>query len=268
MRWHTGIVFCLLIPLAIFGGCSDDNGGPDGPLIEIDISNVKHLCGFGVINATEDRCNDHGECDSQYCWFSDQPHHTDGFCRQCANDGECPGGLECDHNWCHTPCSQTSDCGGEENVFCTAGYCRKAHYEQSTFNFCNAGNRDLEVYISQTKLYGPAQACTFSRWEWVPEGLDTVTLAPDECNLYLNIKFTPPDVGVSRGFIEILSNSIEVNPQGSVVNPLPLLLCGDAVEAICQVAIDDQCPDCASCTAEDFTTMMAERSEPDCSDYN
>jgi len=253
---------CLLIPLGLLGlACSD--GGKDGPVIEVDV-NAKHLCGFGVINGTEDRCEDHADCPggNMFCWDSGETHHTRGFCRECETDGECPPGLLCDHNWCHTPCTQTDpDCNAHDGWYCTAGFCRKPHHEQMTVSFCNAGNKDLEVYLDQTRLYGPTEACVFSRWEWMPAGQDTVVLAPDECGLYLNVKFTPLDVGMHRGFMEVHSNSIEYNP-------LLVLLCGEAVNAICQAAVDGDCPDCGSCIDEDFTQMLSQHSEPDCSDFN
>jgi len=255
-------VACFLILLAgSFVACSSDDG-PNGPAIEVDV-NVKHLCGFAVINEAEDRCQEHGDCPGGdlFCWDSGESYHTAGFCRECEDNNQCPSGTQCDHNWCHTPCTATSpDCDAYANWYCTGGFCRKPHDEQTTFGFCNDGNKDLEIYADQTRLYGPAGACVFSRWEWSPAGQATITLAPEEC-AFLNVKFTPEDVGVHRGFIEILSNSNEHAT-------LPLLLCGEAVEAVCQAAVDNECPDCASCTADDFTSMMSAHNEPDCSSFN
>jgi hypothetical protein len=127
-------------------------------------------------------------------------------------------------------------------------------------NFCNDGNKDLEVYLDQVTLHGADDACVFSRFEWAPAGVDTVTLAPDDCGLYLNVKFTPKDVGAFRGFLKIPSNSTKHNP-------LFLFMCGQAVESVCNVSSDGTCPECTSCLEEDFETLIENEPIPDCSTY-
>jgi len=238
-------------------GCGTDEEGAE---IEVDL-NVRNLCNYNVSVETETRCLQDSDCTgaNQTCWFSTEPHFQDkkGFCRECESDASCDVGLQCDHGWCHKPCTSDDDC--ETNQFCTGDFCRKPHVEGTEFNFCNRGNKDLEVYLDQVTLHGNDEACVFSRFEWSPPS-GTVTLAPDDCSLYLNAKFTPKDVGEFRGFIKIPNNSINHNP-------LIILMCGQAVESVCSVSDDETCPECASCTEADFEGILGSEPTPNCDTY-
>ena len=249
----------FLIPaLAIFllVGCGTTE---EGPMIEVDL-NVRNLCNYNVSVENETRCLQNTDCTgTQTCWFSPEQHFDGkkGFCRECEDDGACDVGLQCDHGWCHKPCTADADC--ETNQFCTGNFCRKPHVEGTEFNFCNRGNKDLEVYLDQVTLHGNDEACVFSRLEWAPAS-GTATLAPDDCSLYLNAKFTPKDVGEFRGFIKIPNNSVNHDP-------LLILMCGQAVESVCSVSDDETCPECASCTEADFEAILTSEPTPNCDGY-
>lgn len=239
------------------GGCGTTE---DGPVIAPDV-NVRNLCNYNVSVESEARCQNDADCtgQNQFCWFSPEAHFLDkkGFCRECESDAQCDVGLECDHGWCHKPCTDSAPC--QSNEFCTGGFCRKPHVQGTEINFCNDGNKDLEVYLDQVVLHGNDDACVFSRFEWSPAS-GTVVLAPDDCGLYLNVKFTPEDVGGFRGFIKIPSNSIKNNP-------LLIFMCGQAVESVCNVSEDQTCPDCTSCLQEDFEALIENEPVPDCAGY-
>ena len=199
------------------------------------------------------------DCDREYFCTDGLCHNHKGFCRQCQDDGGCDVGLQCDHGWCRLPCTADADC--ETSQFCTGNFCRKAHTQGTEINFCNDGNKDLEVYLSQVTLHGADDACVFSRFEWSPAGQDTVTLAPDDCGLYLNIRFTPKDVGGFRAFFKIPSNSIKDR------NPLYFFMCGQAVESVCSVSEDGTCPECTSCLMDDFEDLIDNEPTPNCATY-
>lgn len=220
-------------------------------------------------------CTAVGDCDAgdfclnSYCQDCDQEefctpdglcHKHKGFCRECTSDTSCDVGLRCDHGWCHKPCTTEDDCD-EAGQFCTGNFCRKAHVQGTEVNFCNDGNKDLEVYLDQVVLYGADDACVFSRFEWSQTG-PTVTLPPDDCGLFLNIKFTPKDVGQFRGLFKIPSNSIRDN-----LNPLYFYMCGQSVEAVCSVSEDETCPECTSCQPEDFQSILDGEPVPNCDGY-
>jgi hypothetical protein len=251
----------ILIPvllIAFLAGCGTTE---DGPIIAPDV-NSRNLCNYNVSVENEDRCNTVDDCTgTQTCWFSSEPHFVDkkGFCRECLDDGACDVGLQCDHGWCHKPCTADADC--ETSEFCTGSFCRRPHMQGTEINFCNDGNKDLEVYIDQVTMHGADDACVFSRFEWSPAGQATVTLPPDDCGLYLNIKFTPKDVGGFRGFFKIPSNSIKGR------NPLYFFMCGQAVESVCSVSEDETCPECTSCLEEDFEDMIENEPIPNCDSY-
>jgi hypothetical protein len=257
---HKLMIPAFVIALLALGAASGCGTTENGAIISPDV-NVRNLCNYNVSVESEDRCMQDSDCTGQYqvCWFSPEEHFQDkkGFCRECQDDGVCSGTTKCDHGWCHEVCASDEDC--ESNEFCTANFCRKPHMQGTDINFCNDGNKDLEVYLDQVTLHGGDDACVFSRFEWSPpEG--TVTLAPDDCSLYLNVKFTPKDVGEFRGFIKIPSNSIKHNP-------LLIFMCGQAVESVCSVSDDETCPECTSCLQEDFQTMIDNEPTPDCSTY-
>ncbi len=257
---HKILITAFVISFVALGATSGCGTTEDGPVIAPDV-NVRNLCNFNVSVETEDRCMENSDCAGQYqsCWFSPEAHFQDkkGFCRECEDDGGCSGTTKCDHGWCHEVCTSDGNC--QSNEFCTGGFCRKPHGAGSAISICNDGNKDLEVYLDQATLHGNEDACVFSRFEWAPAG-GTATLAPDDCGLYLNVKFTPNDVGEFRGFIKIPSNSIKHNP-------LLIFLCGQAVESVCSESQDGTCPGCTSCLQEDFTAMIENEPVPDCSNY-
>lgn len=250
------VVFALVVPLGLAAGCGSD----DGPKIEVNL-NVRNLCNYGIIPVeAETRCDEDTECAAdEYCWTPDDVgdfSYARGFCRKCEMDGNCDMGFGCDHRFCHKPCTTDTDCSDQAGTFCTGGFCREAHIDGTQFTISNSGNKDLEVYVDQTELFGNDDACVFNRLEWSPAGESTVTLAPDE-SLYLNVKFAPPETGSFRGFLEIHSNATNIDP-------LLILMCGQAVEAPCQESIDGPCPACTSCTPDDFEQMLESHPQPNC----
>lgn len=245
------------------GEVCDANGeckATPGPRIFVDV-NIRNLCNYGVSVEVETRCITNDDCGgTQFCWGSPESHFSKGFCRDCETDAQCPTGEGCDHGWCHTRCTQSTqlqDCPAGE--YCTGGFCRKPHTVGGEFELGNAGTENLEVYLNQTRLYGNREACVFSRFEWVPDQ-PTVILAPDEFGLYLLVRYTPADVGEFRGVLEIHSNAVNYNP-------LYIFLCGQAVEAVCYISEDFSCPDCASCLQADFEEILSQKPEPDCTGF-
>ena len=286
-KLSASLVWVLLMSGLAMTGC-----GSDGPEIAVGL-NVRDLCQRTVSGEPENRCVSDDNCGGNVCWrpapascttvedcegdeectggeciqaCTDDANCREGFlctesvcqkrgyCRECLSNANCGAG-ECDHGWCHPTCSSDGDCGA--GFFCTGGFCRKPHIDGTSFNFCNNGSKDLEVYLDQTKLYGEADACAYARWEWVPADQTTVVLGPDECSLYLKVQFTPPDTGEYFGYMEIMSNS------GSN-NPLPLLIHGQAVEAACEEALDAVCEPVCTSTDEDYADIIANRPEPSC----
>lgn len=252
------VVFTLAVAPALVGGC----GSEGGPKITVNL-NVRNLCNYGIIPVeAETRCNigDDSDCAAdEYCWEPDPVgdfSYTRGFCRTCETDANCDMGLSCDHRFCHKPCTTDADCTDQTGTYCTGGFCREAHIDGTQFTISNEGDKDLEVYVDQTELFGNDDACVFHRLEWSPEGQGTVTLAPDD-SLYLNVKFTPPETGSFRGFFEIHSNA-------SNIEPLQIFMCGQAVEAPCQESIDGPCPSCTSCTFDDFEQLRENKPKPSC----
>ena len=256
---HKFLIPVLMIAL-VGAGCGTTE---DGPIIAPDV-NSRNLCNYNVSVENETRCMLDSDCSgaNQSCWFSTEPHFVDkkGFCRECTSDASCDVGLQCDHGWCHKPCTTEDDCD-EAGQFCTGNFCRRPHVQGTEVNFCNDGNKDLEVYLDQVTLHGAEDACVFSRLEWSQAG-PTATLPPDDCGLFLNIKFTPKDVGGFRGVIKIPSNSIRDN-----LNPLYFFMCGQAVESVCSVSEDETCPECTSCRPEDFQSILDNEPVPNCDTY-
>ncbi len=256
-------VMVLALPFEILG-CNGNDGGSLGPQIDLEI-NVRQLCNYGVIAKTETRCDNSEQCNvggivDRYCWLDVPGDYKKGFCRQCVDSQDCLAGYGCDHRWCHRTCNVSSEC--ESNEYCTFGYCRKPHTQGTQIAFRNKGDRDLTVYVNETKLVGGDDACAFSRLEWNPAGQDVVTLGPGEEDLFLSVKYTPPDVGEYRAILEIHSNAVNHNP-------LLLMFCGQAKEVVCSLDIDGTCPECASCTYDDFKDMIANPPPPvDCSDFD
>ena len=229
-----------------------------GPQIEPDV-NVRNLCNYGINGEMEDRCKADSDCENPFfCKLFPQISET-GRCRSCQTDTNCPAGKKCDVGWCHKSCSASAECAKGE--FCTKGFCRKPYMQSAQFTFCNVGDEVLEVNIGETKLYGQQDACVFSRFQWEPGDQPIVSLVPKDCNLFLSIKFTPPTAGVFRGFLQIVSNSKKNNP-------LPLLLCANAIEADCVNEMDKSCPACASCTYDNFAELIEQEPVPDCATYN
>jgi hypothetical protein len=256
---HKLLILAFLIACLAFGAAIGCGSTEDGPRFLVDL-NLRDLCNYNVSVETESRCMVDDDCSgqNQFCWFSTEAHFKDkkGFCRECEDDGACDMGLKCDHGWCHMLCTADVDCDATE--FCTGSFCRKPH-KGIEFSFSNRGNKDLDVYLDQVTLHGNDEACVFSRFEWAPAG-GTATLAPGDFSLYLNVKFTPKDVGEFRGFIKIPNNSIDFSP-------MLIFMCGQAVESVCSVSADDTCPECASCLQEDFTAILESEPTPDCTGY-
>ena len=171
-----------------------------------------------------------------------------GYCRQC--DGLCPGGEVCDYGWCRNACAVRSDCAPDE--FCTSNVCRPPA-SSTEFMLENIGDDDLAIYCSRTEVHGGDDACAFASIEWKSDD-DTILIAPGESTL-LRINFTPSAAGEFRALIHIFSNAKNMNP-------LPIVMCGKGVEAVCDISIDGTCPDCMSCMAEDFEDY--EHMTPDC----
>lgn len=247
-----------LLVSGVFSGC-----GENGPKISTHL-NVRNLCsGYNVSGEIEARCDDSDcpLCDSAdpdcipfACWHSEDPLYKKGFCRQCDDDIDCPEERpSCDHGWCHATCQDSAGCPTGKK--CTQGRCRKPHF--SEFVLCNSGKQDLEIYIDKTELQGGEDACAFSRWEWNPADQATVVLSPGSCDLFLRVLYTPPDVGEFRGLVKVFSNAENIDP-------LPIVLCANAFEAHCEVKIDQNCPECASCLEKDVDRLM-ELGLPDCS---
>ncbi len=229
-----------------------------GPEIEPDF-NVRNLCNYGINGEIEQRCKSDTDCPSPlFCKLLPQVSET-GRCRACQSEANCPAGKKCDVGWCHKPCAASAECARGE--LCTQGFCRKPYRQSAQFTFCNVGDQTLEVATGETRLYGGQDACVFSRFLWEPGTAPVVSLPPKDCSLFLNIQFTPPAVGVFRGFLHIPSNS-------RANNPLPLLLCANAIEADCADEMDRSCPACASCTYDNFEELIREAPVPDCSVFN
>ncbi len=178
-----------------------------------------------------------------------------GFCRNCQTDGNCGAGETCDHGWCHKSCSADGDCAVSEH--CTGGVCRKPRIDGTEFNICNTGNKDLTVYLDQTKLYGQSDACAFANWSWAPAGQASVELGPDECSLNLRVEFSPSEIGDYHAFIEIYSNA-------SNSNSMPIVLYGQAVEAACEESLDGSCEPACSFTEEDAQKLIDAKDDPGC----
>ncbi|MBN2498568.1 MAG: hypothetical protein JXR96_28515 [Deltaproteobacteria bacterium] len=226
--------------------------GSSSPRIEMDDVNVRNLCNIGVNGESEDRCDLAApECPgSLFCWDPQDEQLVQGFCRECMDDNNCEAGEECDHGWCHATCSQHGDCG--TNEMCVGGLCR--HPYTTEFSFSNSGSGDLEIYKSQTTLKGESDACAYTEVVWSIGG-DPVVLGTDE-SVMLRIYFLPPDVGMFRAVINIYSND-------DALSPLPLLLCGESVEAKCMPSSEEDCAPCtAACTEENFTPILD--SDPGC----
>ncbi|HOX45729.1 MAG TPA: hypothetical protein PK668_19165 [Myxococcota bacterium] len=243
-RGLLGLMACVAACLAL-SAC----GGGGGPQLDIDDVNVRNLCNFGVQGEDEERCELAAPAcgaDASICWDPELAGLTGfvrGFCRQCLDDNQCDPGLTCDHGWCHAACSQDADCGTGEA--CTESLCRKPHF--TDFSFTNTGDKTLSIDALGTRLLGAADACAFSHFEWSLPG-DTVVVEAGE-SVQLRVFFRAAGTGFFRGRIDVVSNS-ESN------NPLPLLLCGQSVEAECAEGLGDQCAECLSnCAAEDFDSL-------------
>lgn len=167
-----------------------------------------------------------------------------GYCRECALDGQCQSGV-CDNGWCHATCAVDDDCGGGE--LCTGGICRPPH--RIDFSFNNVGGRDLKIYIDQTVVRGDADAGVFCDLEWSLGGedepiTDPLIVSPND-SAFLAVYFRPTELGVSRAWIDIYSND-------KTLSPLPLVICGEALSMECSIGHDGSCPECPSCTPDDF----------------
>ncbi len=288
----------LLIASTVVWGLLAACGG--GPEIKVDL-NVRNLCQVAVSGESESRCTADANCSQGFCWRPELPTcNSDGdcpnsgekctgghcqkdcsedancstgmlctggicqkrgYCRECQTDGNCNNGFKCDYGHCHKICGQDGDC--PVGVLCTAGVCRRPHTAGTEINFCNTGSGTLEVYVSQTKLFGEQDACAFSRIEWalidadsVP---DTVQLKSEECLLTMRALFTPPQKGDYYAVIEVHSNATNMAV-------LPIALHGQAVEAACDPNLGEVCtPECKF-TADDpqLAKILQNRPTPNC----
>jgi len=218
-------------------------------VLDIDDVNVRNLCNLGVSGVDEARCELAAPTcgqDAPTCWDPSQAGLTGfvrGFCRQCAQDNQCDPGLTCDHGFCHPACSQDADCAAGQA--CTEGLCRRPHF--TDFSFTNTGGKTLRIDTQATRLLGAADACAFERFEWSEAG-EAIELGAG-ASAQLRVFFRPTGTGFFRGRIDVASNSGENNP-------LPLLLCGQAVEAECDAGLGDTCAECLSnCGADDFESL-------------
>ncbi|RLB55929.1 MAG: hypothetical protein DRI34_09880 [Deltaproteobacteria bacterium] len=289
MRDLMGKVVWLAGILLLSSSC-----GGGGAEISIGL-NLRDLCQRTISGESEQRCVDDSVCAGGYCWrpaatscsgdddcsgddnlcvngHCEQACEADancpegflctngkcqkrGYCRLCQTDGNCQAGQNCDHGWCHDVCSADADCAN--GMRCAGGVCRRPHIDGTDFNFCNTGSSDLEVYLDQTVLYGNDDACAFARFTWMPGDQSTVVLPPDDCGLNLRVEFVPPDQGEYYAFLEIHSNA-------GNVNPLPILLHGQAVEAACDGDLDGECQPPCSSSEEDFSTLLTQKPQPSC----
>lgn len=188
-----------------------------------------------------------------------------GHCRQCRSDANCQAGFSCDHGWCHKTCTTSSDCDGVAYCspggpcFCTAGFCRLPA-NSVDITLTNKGDRDLEIYTDQVALHGHDDACSFhlGRMLWSPSE-PTIRLTPNG-TAFMRLRFTPPEAGAFRALLTIPNNDPDPLRQN-----LPFMLCGQAVEYICDDGKDVRCPDHMSCDAKDFEGFEA--LTPDCSAF-
>jgi hypothetical protein len=250
-RRLLGLLACVTACLAL-AAC-----GGGGPQLDIDDVNVRNLCNFGVQGEDEARCELAAPAcgqDAPTCWDPELAGMTGfvrGFCRQCVDDNQCEVDLSCDHGWCHAACTQDSDCATGEG--CTEGLCRKPRFTE--FSFTNTGDKTLRIDTAATQLLGAADACAFSHFEWSLPG-EVVEVGASE-SVQLRVYFRAEGTGFFRGRIDVVSNS-ESN------NPLPLLLCGQSVEAECDQGLGDTCPECLSnCAEDDFANLPL--TPPSCS---
>jgi len=200
----------------------------------------------------EQECTEDANCDAGYL-CTEGVCLKRGYCRECQTDGNCEMGKQCDHGWCHATCSADGDCDSGKR--CTGGFCRTAHVAE--FSFCNYGTGVLEIYTDQTKLYGEEDACAFSEWSWVPAGEDTLTMAENECTVYLQILFMPEEIGDYYAYIEVPSNS-------SKDNPFPVPLHGQVVEAECSKSLDAICEPPCIFNEETFKDIVDNKPDPGC----
>jgi hypothetical protein len=245
---------CAMVFLAV--GCGETE---HGPIIFVD-ANTRNIYNMSISGETEGRCQETCPSNAPHCIKTTEEHINPdiGFCRQCENSTQCDLNLNCDHGWCHKSCTTTSDC--EDGQFCTGGFCRKPSFSLD-ISFTNNGDRNLEIYTDKTEIHGHDDACAFGRLEWnrpenAPPG-DTIQLEPNESAM-LRIHFAPANTGNVRTILNILSNDKKLSP-------LPLLLCGQAVEFVCSDQSDGSCLR-VSCPSEDFPPALFS-SNPDCSSY-
>jgi len=234
------------------GGCSTGDDCSSGrcisgicrpqPLLLIGL-NARVLFGRTVSGEPEDRCSDSSQCSAgQFCqWLDAEPGEKSGYCREC-DDGGCEPGAVCDRGWCHATCTADTECGAGQR--CTNGICRKPH--RAEFVLCNTGGGELNVDADHAELLGGADACAFARWQWAGE-TGPGAVAPGACTA-LQILFTPPEPGLYRARLDLLTDD-------PGLARLPLMLCGEAVEAACDPRLDGQCPDFMPCGEEQFTGL-------------
>ncbi len=161
-----------------------------------------------------------------------------GYCRLCGHDGQCETGV-CDNGWCREECSADVDC--DTGLRCTGGLCRPPH--STEFSLCNVGDRKLKIHAGETAVRGEADAVVFCDYEW-SDAEDPIVVSPGDC-AYLQVRFRPPEVGEYRAWIDVYSND-------DTLNPLSLLLCGQAVAAECKESLDGECSKCIFCSEDGF----------------
>jgi hypothetical protein len=252
MRTHALLVLVgSSVVLLGLGAC----GGKAGPVLDVDDVNVRNLCNKIVSGETEERCDlQNPACvnPAPLCLAPPAGLNSErGFCRQCESAAQCAVGLACDYGWCHQECAQDSDCTLTAGTQCIEGFCRRPHF--TDFAFSNTGDENVLIDLAASRLLGAADACAYSRIEWSiadPDAIqgDVLRVKPSQ-GVHLRVYFRPTGTGFFRGRIDVVSNS-------ETHNPLPLLLCGQSVDAACAPGLGDTCPDCVSnCTEADFRDL-------------